>query len=439
MKGIINIVELIFVLAILFIAFGVLLPGFSYRSKWSTAYLLLISRDAITTIDRLNKIHEYSFNSSLLNDFIENVTPTSRTNIIWWPEIEGTFKDRIYISCNCTDEQITYLSNWFANLRINSRQINLVPCKTNLDTLNLCGPSNNPEVLLIWGYKDLTPYSDALKDYLRRENGIVEIMDFDQAADEAQKSVFGVDTGGAWSDVDYATILKPDSLSNITYQPYKIFYHSPAPLEAFDSGIPVGCTLNATGNFTLWNTNYMFSICDGSTVYFDKDANNSLDPDPLVKGSQFSLKKINNPQGFYNFTLNYIEYDRIGVSFKPAYNFSDFCKDLTKNRAIPVNNEAGRVFVQSVRGDSVGAYCSILNGTISRTAWVANFSRNGLNKVNDDHVQMLISLILWASNKRSTSAPSSQIKTGFISTYINTVNEDMFEVYKFKLGMGYPY
>jgi hypothetical protein len=80
-----------------------------------------------------------------------------------------------------------------------------------------------------------------------------------------------------------------------------------------------------------------------------------------------------------------------------------------------------------------------LNGTFSRTAWIADFSRDGLDKVEDDHRELLLSLILWASNKRSVSMTSSQLKTGFISTYINAFNDDIFEIYKFKLGLGYPY
>jgi hypothetical protein len=440
MKGIINIMELILVLTILFIAFSILLPGFSYRGKWSTAYLLLTGRDLIITIDRLNALYTYSFNPSSLNAFITLVIPANKTNIIWWPEAEGTFKSEIYVGCNCTQEQFRKLTEWFANLRINSRSIHLIPCYTNLDKINLCRPNNNyPDVLLIWGYKDLSAYNDVLKNYLSKENGIVEIMDF-ETVDETQKSIFGIDAGTGWTTVSYDTILKPNNVTNMAYQPYKTFYHIPKFLETTAFGEFTGCTKNVTGNFTLWDTKYLFTICNYSKVFFDSNADNSLDTGPLVEGNKFSLNKINIPTGSYNFTLDYIISDSIRVSFLPTYNFTDFCKvDSPKKRIVPTNIEDKRVFMSGVDGETVQGYCSILNGTFARTVWIADFSRNGLDKVGDDHVQMLISLLLWASNKRSVSMASSSIRTGFLSTYINTVNYDMFEVYKFKLGLGYPY
>jgi len=438
MKGIMNTIELIFVLIALFIAFGVLLPGFSYRGKWSTAYLLLMSRDMITTVDRINKLYDYSFSTSLLNSFIENITPANKTNILWWSETEGTLKTDLYIGCNCTNETFRNLTKWFENLKINSRPINLIPCLTNLDEINLCGPSNSyPDVLLIWGYKDLGSYEGTLKKYLSKENGIIEVMDFDQVS-SIQNTMFGITAGTDWgAEVDNDTILKPASASNIIYQPYKIFYHAPLPAEATKNGVLVGCTKNITGNLNIWHTNYTFSICDGTKVFFDTDANGTLDTGPLVKGSTFVLKKIINPIGFYTFTLNYVESDKIGVSFKPTYNFTDFCRVPTKKKIVPIDNNV-EVFMQGSKAGSV-AYCSILNGTVARTAWVADFSRDGLDKVGDDHVQMLISLILWASNKKSMSTTAPSTKTGFISTYINVFTDDMFEVYKLKLGSSYSY
>jgi hypothetical protein len=85
----------------------------------------------------------------------------------------------------------------------------------------------------------------------------------------------------------------------------------------------------------------------------------------------------------------------------------------------------------------------ILNASQSyKVAWMANFtegSRYVQASTGDDERLLLLSLILWASDKRTYSVMNPELRMGTRASYINAVNNDMFEVYKFNFGLGYPF
>jgi hypothetical protein len=267
-------------------------------------------------------------------------------------------------------------------------------------------------------------------------------MDFSTDPEPIQVEIFGIIGRAPQEAVDYDAIPKPNTSENITYQTYKIFYHVPLPLRSPENvtsipveGIPAPtCPKSTTGNFTFRTSTYKFWICNSTHTYFDTDANGIADI-AVKLNEKFVL-------GGYNFFLNYIDsYTRIGVSFKPEYNFSDFCRGPPRE-VYPVNDERHRVFMYGGKilgwGEDIRTYCVILNAT-GKTAWIADFSRGGLANVKDDHKNLLLSLLLSTSNKKAIGVLSPGIKIGYATSYVNSVNQDMFEVYTFKLGLGYPY
>ncbi len=70
------------------------------------------------------------------------------------------------------------------------------------------------------------------------------------------------------------------------------------------------------------------------------------------------------------------------------------------------------------------------------TAWIADFSEDGFG---DDEKMLLISLLLWSSNKQSAGSAVSNLRMGYLTSYVTINNVDMFEVYKFDLGLGSPF
>jgi hypothetical protein len=424
-KSQVTALEMIVATIALFVTFSILFPGFSYKSKWSDARILLDGRDTILTIDRIGKLYEYSFNSTSLEEFLSKIP--EKNNTIVWSETEGTLKHKITIACNCTGEQIGYLLDWFSRLKINGRYIDITICYTNLGSINPCFEA--ADVLLIWGYKDITSYENVLQQMLAKEGGIVEIADFPNPPEPAQTRIFGIKGAIGLAGGDFDTISKPMSSSNVTYQAYKYFYHVPLPLKTTGTGVStLGCNINKTGNFVIHTKNHTFSVCDASFVYFDTDGDGGIDTGPIttVPGqNNFTVES-------YKFILNYINSEtEIGVSFRPIYNFTEF----SGTQKITSDDNGTLVYVNNNPSSSI----VVVNGTVGRTAWVADFSRNGLDKVGDDHKNLLLSLLLYASNKRAIGVMNPNLKTGHVTSYINTINNDTFEVYKFNLGLGYPF
>ncbi len=445
MKAQVSIVEMVTSVIILFIAFNILFPGFSFKSRWDEALSLTKGRDILLTMERTNKLTENSFNAVSIQGFINQNFPLNDTLI--WTEVEDAIKNKIVIACNCTNEQIANLSYWTKDLKINNRDVSVSVCYTNLEEkINPCiNYLNYPDALVIWGYKDLSQekYLKLLKDFLNNGNGIVEIADL-TTADNMQNQIFGItDCSGScgWGSGREDYFNKPDSANDVTYQPFKIFYHIPFPAKApeLTATVPIEgsispCSSAETnkGKFTFRGNTDNFWICNDTSVYFDSDNNNQADYVVKVRNS-FKLSD-------YSFYLNYISNSSISISFKQTYNFTDFLKD-GNTKVSPSSSDVDRIFL------SMGNYSNkdkpipvaILNGTFGKTAWIADFSRNGLNTVTDDQKQLLNSLILFASNKKPKELTFGGTKIGYASSYLNVLNYDMFEVYRLNLGVGQPF
>lgn len=468
-KGIINFLEAIIVIGILFVAFAVLFPGFSLKSRWSDATTILTSRDMILTMDRLNTIYTNSFDSNALQNFIDTSIPVNRSSLVAWAEIEGALKSSIVVACNCSDQQIQNLTYWMSGMKINGRSVNIVFTKSTLDNII---PS---DVLLIWGNTNLDSYLANFLNYLKNNKGIVEINDFTSDSQTAeggvQQLIFGLAYSGGktFSDRSYADHFsrKPNNSSDILYEPYKYFFHVPAPLKIaeFAFSIPVengmqqpACSVNiGRGNFTFNDTSYNFWICNSTTAYFDTDNNASADT-AIRTGGQFRISG-------YNFTLQYIDpFAQIGVSFGTNYQFQDFLIVWPSLQACPTGNGWSQYYsnqVDTLNGDPYRVILNasfvsgqltdlpvvITNGTIGRTAWIADFSNNPNFKnncltfgtVGDDKKLLLTSLLLWTSNKQQLPTTPISIKNGFITKYVNVQNLDTYEVYDFNLGLGSPF
>ena len=481
--------EAIVSIVILFVTLSILFPKFTYQNKWDAAKILLKERDILTTADRIGKLYELTFNSSALIEFLQRVIPEK--NIIYWSQAEGGITPNITIACNCTQEEAGELQGWLKGLKINNRSINFTIAFTNLDSINPI-IRKTFDVLLIFGYKNLTPYVNTLKtECIDQGKGIIEIADMNETqvqGDLGQQEIFGIGvaTSQDAKQSEYDVFRKsPQSVTNITYLPFKYFYHVPIPL--FTSPLPPGnvptdpnlaseyCKELSTGSLKIqWyiideNTPtqpyaYKFWICNSTKVFFDSDWNESADM-IVNKGETFNLPNLHNTSENFTFSLNYIDgQEKIGVSFKPNYKFYDFIKyNLSykinkpgngppehavaaglKNKfaeyhvLTPGDGNLNRILIQGDNTTQAGEPIPgvILNASsLSRVAWISNFTDDG---VGDDERLLLTSLILWAAGKKTTSILAQPFKEGYFTSYVNVVNQDMYEVYKFTLGVGYP-
>jgi hypothetical protein len=114
---------------------------------------------------------------------------------------------------------------------------------------------------------------------------------------------------------------------------------------------------------------------------------------------------------------------------------TEFCNE-TSAKMIKPNGEMGRVLV---KGDSASpASCVVMNNymNISTVAWMSDFISTTYDA---NHTKLVKVLTLAVSNKRSIGVLSPGLGVGYVTSYVNAINQDMFEVYRFNLGLGYPF
>ncbi len=443
MKGQISIVEAIIAAVVLLVAFSFIIRTEIYENKWKDAIESVKGRDILLSADRMGLLYGHSFSSQDFGDYVKGFVSTgdSIINI----DLQGTPEDRIYVACDCTSEQIDFLESSLSDVQFNGRTVASIVCSTTLPTINSCGSgSKYPDVLVIWGYRNLDNSINALSDFSNAHGGIIEIADMQEAhVDAAQRRIFGLKwlAEGPFPSGSDEFSIPHNASQQLTYQPYKWFHHMPNKLSAVPIGsIPTengiqNCASSATeGNFKFRGTARKFWICGGASVYLDTDdiPNDVADTIKLER-EKFSI-------GGANFMVNYIDAGLTRISFKPNYAFDDFLViDETYNKLYPIDNDADKILLHMNYWDEDQqrpVAVSVLNRTNGRTVWLADFGRGGLVDLGDDHKQLAASII-FSLLGRETMQPFSTV--GSITSYINANNTDILDLYRIDLEVGSPF
>jgi hypothetical protein len=442
-KGLAVTLELLTVIAALFVAYSTFFPARAYTGNWDDAYAVLMSRDTIASLVASGDLYSYMSDESAMSDFFDTMFPES--NYVFWYSMEGT-KDKITIACNCTSEQITKIDAWSDGLRMNDRDIDVFVCYTKLEEpKSTCMKTS--DVLLTWGTQDLAEYEQGLMSYLTEDKGIVEIVDFPAGAspDSTQQAIFGITNSGVFDGTE-DVMHQPDSTDWLTYGPFKYFYHMPLTLYAPENAALTECLVSMKGSFShsiagipLWHD---FWTCNGTYVFFDMNDDGVYveddDVGPLSEGDKVTL-------GPYDFMLGYVDSsNKIRMSFPGSadYKFMDFVQAPATEPVFPDDGDITRILVQMDGAQPSPACGVIVNGPYdSRTAWMADLGRGGLDvpDFTDDHRQLLLSLLVWSSRKRVGSETIPSIQEGRMSSYVEINNIDVFEIHKYEIGVGSPY
>ena len=166
-------------------------------------------------------------------------------------------------------------------------------------------------------------------------------------------------------------------------------------------------------------------------VCFDTDGDDERD----TCGGEGTLFNISG----YLFKLSYIKptENRIYLSFQPPYSFIDFVpsdplkpRDNDMNKTLLITNESQLPV-------------AILNGKERiQTVWIADFTEgktlSELYALGDDYEMLLTSLVFSLAPIRSVEEGIKKVKV-YSTSYVNTMNRDMYEVYSIDIGISYPY
>lgn len=445
MKGQIAIIEAVISAIALFIAFNMIITVQEYQTKWEDSLSLMQGRDALVTADRLGTLHDYPFSPAFETQLLSKLDAIK--DDIVKNETRGTVRSAIYVACDCTSEQQSYVQNILKDVKFNTREITGIVCPTTLPAINPCGSGGQyPDGLIIWGYRLLDSDSvAALTNYAKEGGGIIEIADLDenQASNPAQQTIFGIKwTAQGNFPPDQIQFLTPRNASPVTYQSYKWFHHLPynftltqdAPSFQMESGATVACD-GKTGSLKFQDDSYQFWVCTNNRVYFDTDQ-----PQNVRANTDNSTGEV-IPISVYKFKLNYIDgTSKIRISFKPSYLFNDFLFiDETHNKIYPLDNDASKILLNKGYWD-VSKNTPIASAILNRfeggvTAWMPDFSRVGLANTGDDHKQLLSSLMFSVVNKLGEETS----QTGQVTSYINVNSTDMLEIYRIDLIIGKPF
>ncbi len=438
MKGQIPILEMIAVTIILFVSFSIFFPQAGFANRWDDAEIILKGRDIVLTMDRIGMLNLFAADAGALAGFLNKTIPEK--NLIYWTTLEGTVQSKVTVACNCTTQQIQDLSNYIGRLKLNGRDVQVDIVKSTLL------PIQKSDVLLIWGRERLGPYKDEIVSYLKSGNGVVGIADV-RDPDSAYVEIFGVTecrdvfspaSCGGNGDSEL-TFVAPSSIAQTTFQTHKLFFHMPirslgaltAPFIPIENASLPPCLSSTVfdGTFSFKNIDARYWICNISTVYFDTNQNNLADR-VLKENDTFRVS------GF-DFKMSYIELNRTHVSIRPGFKFDDFKDNNIK--LFPADRDATKILLRD--GDYSGGSpipVVVVNGSTSgRAMWAPDFITR--SPVNHDERLLIASMLLSASNKKSREPVVGSLQIGFLTPYINVVSRDMFEVYQFNLGLGFPF
>ena len=444
---------MIMVLLVLFAAVAILFPSFQFKNRWNEAFLVLKSQDLIVTSDRLGILSNISFSAKELQSYLNIFIPASKTNIVSFSQTQNTFKNQIILACNCTNDQIVNITDWFSNVKPNERPINFLVCFTYLEVVNPCLESS--DALIIWGRQtdnlllENENYYKTLSNYINKGSGIIEIRDLteEELNNRVQKEIFGIQP--CIGSCNYSKTISDDDIempsvaTDQIYQEYKLFYHIPITVKMEQrETIPLNTSLQTcsdsatkTGSLVFRESTFKSWICNRAVVYIDTNGDGV--PDLNVSLTIQRNFKINE----LNFFLSYIEgNERFGITFKPNYMFKDFLTD-GGSKTLPVGSQKQIFSAFGDYDDMPGTLdpVVIVNGTREiKTIWMPDFARDPL-KIGHDHESLLLSAIYAVSDKKASDVLTIQSKVGYITSYVNVMNKDMFEPYIFNLGLGLPF
>ena len=421
MKGIVSVLELITASVILFIAISYILPDLSFENYWEQAKLVIFARDILSTLEAKNLTYYYAFDKILLENYILSYVKYENFTLLPASSTQGALKKTIIVACNCSDAQINELSK-IQTLFFNNRTVTLNFVQANLDKIP---PS---DVLVIIGYKNLTPYKNELQRYLSSGNGIVEFSDITQEPDETHKLIFNFNYYGTITNNNFnLTLIKPKNVSYESYKAYKYLVYLPLFFNTTPSFSLAGCDPKTREFFLdFYSKSHRFLVCNSTFVYYDSDGNGDLDANTTL-GNLFSIES-------QTMFLNYIGYNKTFVTL--SYRNFSYPNYLPSSFALmqPSDNDNTRILI--VASNQTHSYPAVIVDERSqeRVAWTFDIFKNGLD---DAEANLVKALLIWASNKKEQIP--TYLKYGIFQDYIVTYNQDMFEVFRFTLALSYPF
>ena len=273
MKGFIRILEALVASIILLSSLSYFFKVRTSETGWDYALLEMRARDALAVLHT----------SGLLENFIRfnNVTGLEQTlskllpeSVMFSTEIEGLPKPMIRIGCNCSDEEIEELKTMLhinlSNDKIitfNSRNITFGYVKINLSDLRK--KASEIDVLLFFGYRNLSPYRSSVENFLKQDKGIFAIADLNDThlQDSYFASLFNLSSspGNPAAENRFAYI---DDVKKVSYHISRLFTSMPVRIDTHLNTVGYFYVRNEAHNITTGSDGACFVMHDEDTTKY---------------------------------------------------------------------------------------------------------------------------------------------------------------------------
>lgn len=255
MKGFIKILEAIIASIILLTSLTFFFSTQLRESNWGDTLLKIKTDDALAALVKSGDAQQYvrtndteGINNALLNPNLAIMPPTIDYSV----QVLGIPNPVILVGCDCTQAQIETLQSLLGSLNFNykERDISIRIAPDKVDNVR-----NETNVLVIFGYRDLTPSKQKLSRFLERGGTILMIGDLTEAQvnDGYLNETFGLRwVSGSRSNT--GTFLEPDNERRASFRINKYYSNLTGSAASFDF----------TGTATIQNLDERTIVTDGT-------------------------------------------------------------------------------------------------------------------------------------------------------------------------------
>lgn len=395
MKGFMKMLEVILAAIIMLSSLSYFFSFQARDSEWQGVLLENSGKDVLASLDKLGSLRKFIETNNFTEEgfgleyYIRKMVPRT---VLYSVEFENIPKPDILIGCNCTQEQINKLKReivvfqgFEGNATYKGRRINFTIFGENLSNLLTDINYKNLDVILLFTYQDLSPFSKEIDDYLDRGNSIVVVTDIHQdSVNSYFNELFGIrySTGIPADEKSFMNYHDSRNISrqlsgyfdsttariNTTQQVFgddfersgSIYIQgSPYPISTYFDG--VSSRVNYTGN--LYSEGDVFQI-SGWNVSVDRI-------DAVYAGDQWTYADISIIDRSYAFI----------ITAKPGFN--------------NVTADENTVLATANGFSSLQANMHASKNGNGRAVWIENY-----DTTNTDINQLLVSSILWSTSGR---------------------------------------
>jgi len=434
-KGFVKILEAVIASIILIGSVSYFFIPYIKSSDWSRSNLELQGRDALVALDNYGYLRTFILENNITEDqkgleyYLKKMLPKS---VMFSVEVYGLPKPVIKLGCNCTSAEMEKLQKMIYDKRIEfkGREINFsIDAETGLENLLA---NRDIDVILLFGYKDLSPYKSEMEEFLGRDKSILVIADLNET--EVNDGIFNETFNLSWQvggildeNNDFSDLSDP---KNISWHISNYFVYMPVRIETTED-IGNG---ERKGNFFIQGIQHDLITGYNETgsfdyVRYDTDTKQyKLNEVFIVDGWSIKIRRIDS-----NYTDDYTTYADISIINRSyVFNISN-----TPSKNNIAKNE--KTILKTTNGfSSVQSNYQITKYGKGRTVWLKNYT-----ETYSDVNQLFKSILLWAAGENydlgqifghKKMRPKSYTKV----YYVVSGNQE-FEPYIIKLVLWHIY